>query len=118
MEKKTMKYFYTDPLFAAWMATHHGIRFTTEYGDDTSFVPPIYFHEPENGESYFGKLYVHPDSLHLLEPTNDDEGVDDSLDQCEHIGGWVKANNCNTIFGKVKIDKRNGIAFMWPESEE
>lgn len=113
-----MKYFYTDHLAAAWMATYYGMKFTTENGNDSSFITPIHFHEPENGDCYFGKLYIHPDSLHLLEPMDDDKGVDDSPDQCEHMGRWVKANDCRPVIDKVRIDKRNGVAFMWPEKEE
>lgn len=58
------KYFYTDPLAAAWMAKWHGMRFTNFSYDD------------ENNESdYMGStihFHIHPDTLHLLAPINGD----------------------------------------------
>ena len=53
------RYFYTDPLAAAWMAKHFGMRFTN--GEHEVCVTPLVDAEAD------GIRFVHPDSLHLLE---------------------------------------------------
>lgn len=52
-----MKYYYTDPLAAAWMGKHFGMRF------DTEIEPYLYLHGEDNVP-----YYIHPDSLQILEP--------------------------------------------------
>jgi hypothetical protein len=113
------RYFYTDPLAAAWMAKHHEMRFCGigypmtapanekdilgEYSDeDGCYQEPI------------GIFNIHPDSLHLLEPQVGDLaqfGID-------NYGMWreVEPQYRPNFFG-IPIIQRNGVAFMWPEVE-
>lgn len=107
------RYFYTDPLAAAWMAKHFGMRF--ERG--------IIFHQEKldtewgtkPGEWYClgeqewldendidsdhpiwpNKIYIHADGIHILDSSR--ENID--------------------IYLLGEIIQRNGIPFMWPESE-
>jgi hypothetical protein len=80
------------------------------------------------------RIYIHPDSLHLLEPQKDDVvemlGIKsvwpvygtvtpfvfpiETADAAIGVNSW-----CAPAATKdLKIIQRNGIAFHWPESEE
>jgi hypothetical protein len=124
------RYFYTDPLAAAWMAKHHGIRIASSVYEDGSYDG---FVMPDGSED--GRYYIHPDSLHLLEPlVNDCLQIGDDLLfwVCRDDSFWeehendpnlkynfigIKAASSNVIDG-ARIIQRNGIAFMWPEVEK
>ena len=64
------RYFYTDPLAAAWMAKHFGMEFdwfSDQGNGPVAQTPESIAHDilyPGTG----GRYYIHPDSLHLLEP--------------------------------------------------
>lgn len=144
-----MKYFYTDPLAAAWMAKHFGMSFESpcvaglDYCRDTgklipskeldtiSIVKDIFDFEPADGLVTLDpqdKYYIHPDSLHLLEPKvrdiawmGDDVGY---LRQGQYTDGsgkhWYIAYPDGSGGGtgeEPRIVQRNNIAFHWPESE-
>lgn len=115
------RYFYTDPLAAAWMAFRHDIRFTHdsyfgEYDTDDDGCTKIrIFHDQGSP----GRFYIRPETLHLLVPQEGDvayvreipgEPLSRALVYPIHI--------LNTKHDVVRIISRNGIAFMWPESEE
>lgn len=131
------RFFYTDPLAAAWMAKHFEMNIgllTRPESEWYSEEEPICgcVDLPANdlrllieqltddpGEDYVaGKLYIHPDSLHLLEPRKGDV--------CQGISGWddecfvMKGDGDKDHLSKVGavIIQRNGVSFMWPESEE
>jgi hypothetical protein len=94
-----MKYFYKDPLAAAWMAKHFGMKFVEAYYKpycNGGLWFDAYTHKDWEGQT----LTIPPDSLHLLEQQ---EG-----DLIEHDG---------VEFADITIITRNGTAFMWPESE-
>jgi hypothetical protein len=104
-----MRYFYRDPLEAAYMAKHHGMQFIDlenvfeHIGD---FIHTIVEHD--------GPFLVHPDSLHLLEPCPGDlidsrEGFDDD------VGPWI--NLAWTPPATTIVLRRNGKLFFWPECE-
>src|SRR5262245_10400180 len=120
------RYFYTDSLAAAWMAKH--FRMKIETGGKAANVEAAYTTFPEVllMEEFRGKrLYVHPDSLRLLDPQEGDEGVDAIGRQVIYMeGNWRVPVPAELEFiGKlitilrVKIDKRGGAAFIAPESE-
>jgi hypothetical protein len=132
--------FYTDPLEAAWMAKHFGMRFeilkprlpidadvrevpycsggfigvTTWDGDKMLGSRP---HHPDE------VLYIHPDSLCLLEPQTGDIGEEGgfTFKYGGFIGGWNNGNWDKPVYpdraAAVRIIQRNGLAFHWPESE-
>lgn len=119
-----MKYYYTDPLAAAWMAKNFGMVFIyidRDYGEKIS-SDYLTFLGDWSGR---GKILVHPDSLNLLEPQNNDIGQ--RSDGKYNFPYWY-----NKTYGKswlcydtpidpilqIKIIRRNDIPFMWPESEE
>ncbi len=123
-----MRYFYQDTLAAAWMAKHHGMSFKYWRWNDLSFqFRPV---NRASHEAPTDRLYIHPDSLHLLEPHVSD------LYQFTTPAGFLElarvydAHDLNCTKGKAanswyhagitpdRILLRNGIPFMWPESEE
>ncbi len=112
-----MKYFYNDPLAAAWMMKHFGMQFVNieNYADKEIREDQIVLTHREQ------PLYIHTDSLHLLEPQVGDIGFDDAnvcFDRNQF--GWTSLieEGFEEPKGIIKISRRNNIAFMWPETEE
>lgn len=122
------RYYYDDPLAAAWMAKHFGMKF-----EDSELraairrvkkdMPPTDWRDPGNYISNQGWLrdgyyfYIHPDSLHLLEPRKGDaiKGLfwDQSCWIMRDDATIEHLNNCTAC-----IIQRNGIAFHWPKVEK
>jgi hypothetical protein len=61
-----MRYYYTDPLAAAFMAKHHGMRFMDCAGFDVSACPRLLDCSERHGLAE--AMYIHPDSLPMLHP--------------------------------------------------
>ncbi|WP_435008031.1 hypothetical protein P12x_005298 [Tundrisphaera lichenicola] len=118
------RFFYTDPLAAAWMAKHFGmqLQYIEHYSDDSWYAKICHEKIVDIAAKYgfdsyeLKEIHIHPDSLHLLEPQ---EG--DYVDL--HPNGLLIHNGAefNDAFLKResnwRIIQRNGIAFHWPESE-
>lgn len=109
------RYYYTDPLAAAWMAKHFGMRFyegLEPFEDGEPFEIEQYGILKEAARQAWNEcysknpyVYIHPDSLHLLEPNKaTDHIIHDENEQGEIL--------------RSRIIQRNGLAFMWPESED
>lgn len=123
-----MRYYYDDPLAAAWMAKHFGMEFHGENGqlEINSDEGSTWFCELcDLGHKYMGPFYIHPDSLHLLEPQEEDIGIDAEGALCNGCkDGWYYENAKAEEYGDfeptlpVTIIQRNGKAFMWPQSEQ
>lgn len=126
-----MKFYYTDPLAAAWMAKHFGMKIAPDPREfpnagDASFDENGVLMQASlaaMGAPKWRKWYVHPDSLSILEPQMGD------LMTSEHRDGRIASFSKDGSFEDVddytwhkdipvKIIQRNGFAFMWPESEE
>lgn len=122
-------YYYKDPLAAAWMQEHFGMRFTNKEGAEILYSHDLignkkrysaweFLNDADTG--YIGvNYYIYPDSEHLLELqvrdliAEQDNAYSTLIEDkfsCENIIYHFKQNN-------MKIIQRNGIA-MWPESEE
>jgi hypothetical protein len=116
-----VRYFYTDPLAAAWMAKHFGMKFneglpTVEFSSDpvgrnmTAVLVTV--------DDLFPRFHVHPDSLHLLKPRVGDSTSDGTVDenmgelQVHHIYEYY-----SEIDGDTRIIQRDGKPFHWPEVE-
>lgn len=129
------KYFYTDPLAAAWMAKHFGMKIEWSNEDGWQITHLIHQSIMGNEKVSIVKLYIHPDSLYLLDPQEGDIVNPSSSWQLAYIGSTILVKNMermpnstfmdiNTIndiskkYGDVIIIQRKGIPFMWPESEE
>lgn len=105
------KYYYTDSLAAAWMQDKFNMRFCDFDGNEVTL-------------NAFGfiRVYIHPDSLHIIYPREGDlvHAYDMSRDVITHfiLGkappvGWHLA-----LIGSYKIIQRNNIPFHWPEVED
>lgn len=124
----TEKYFYTDPLAAAWMAKHFGMKLlsgTDLHGlvdagarfidcDDT--FRELWQHD----FSYLGNLYIHPDSLPLLESRLGDvlyTRINSGAVSVEEFLSDERASQTGPylISRGGRIIQRNGIPFFWPE---
>jgi hypothetical protein len=137
------RYFYTDPLAAAWTAKHFSMRLVTPHGEDLLWHDgKLMFRKPYpfEGGVLEGKWlliesldphYIHSDSLYLLEPQDRDSGESDG-----NSGEFSKAkystdefNENDLVFyqagnelpyaldGNETVTRRNGMAFHWPEEE-
>lgn len=140
----TKRYFYTDPLAAAWMAKHFGMRFQQFMLDRTEEANEVLSELTECDilddvfESHPSNYYIHPDSLHLLEPkAGDTLRVGDAgciarycgADQANHFiqiitpGSSSNANWTDQVYGlrvngtDIIVIQRDGKPLMWPESE-
>ncbi len=120
-----VKYYYTDPLAAAWMAKHFGMEFIS-YSDGLI--------ENNNPIGFTDNFFViHPDSLHKLEPQEEDlvcyveysqeiqkDGSPHKLVESYYLGAWKPTIKMGGIIYQnhyKKIIERNGIPFHWPEFE-
>lgn len=119
-----MRYFYTDPLAAAWMAKHHGIKI-----EPISDIPSIKDFMWRGTGNFIGiweedKYYIHPDSLHLLEPREGDLWA--GMGEDAHYCVWYMDSAETAARFKINTElrarmvpyQRNGIVFMWPEVEK
>jgi len=111
-----MRYFYTDPLAAAWMAKHFGMRFLHYDTENECDILALF----AAGIFRFQviKLTLHPDSQPLLEPrVGDVAQTDGAMNRIKDIvlvelRDYLKAN------GGYRIIQRDGKAFHWPEVEK
>lgn len=99
-----MKYFYTDPLEAAYMAKHFGVKF---HDYDWSFD----LIECLEGITHDRNYVIHPDIYHILEPQ-----VGDLLLWSGHYHVAYTEDEAKK-FKYGKIIQRNGKAFFWPEMD-
>lgn len=118
----TKRAFYTDPLAAAWMAKNFGMKFTSGVNstlisvDDLLMGEALGWRLKKDSDDW---VYIHSDSLHLLEPIINDVlwTVKDGFFDVQRICDVYDKPKYNT-WKLHKIIERNGIPFMWPEFEE
>ncbi len=129
------KRYYTDPLAAAWMVSRYGMKLHFPDGDmpilQIDMSGQAYFQYPATDardkiwEGHF-KIFVHPDSLHLLEPQVGDImdyfRPDTAMTMMQHwYEKYYPLKHLDQINGNdcaFNIIQRNGTAFMWPKVEE
>lgn len=118
--------FYTDPLAAAWMAKHFGMIFIEP---ETNTESEEIYCDPEwiVGNPWKIKNFIiHPDSTHLLNSeVSDIIQFGDFTGNVTAVGhdrvlvesriGVTKATLIDSR--NIRIIQRNGMAFIWPESE-
>jgi hypothetical protein len=137
------RYFYTDPLAAAWMSKHFGMEtYIGHLPDNYDAYGPSNWHHCVDDYRYRQEklrqppplFYVHPDSLKLLEPQTGDLVEDTGLKGVWPVYGTVAVfvfpiESADAAIGvnswctpaktsAMRIVRRNGIAFHMPESEE
>ncbi len=110
------RYFYREPLDSAYMMKIHGMKFACAHKKDSCYSLSSLL---AMGAGIFntrppGKIFIHPESLHLLEPQ-----VGDLLNSGEVIRNSIAVATLNDLERcGVRIIQHNGIPFMWPETEE
>ena len=111
-----MKYFYNCPIKSAYMAKYFGMKFENPFDGEIDFSV---LDVRDRGRKQF-KFYLHPDSLHLLEPQVWDlfQWVRDSPSATPYqfTGWYILADGFTKDDGF--IIQRNGAPFMWPEMEK
>lgn len=114
------RYYYTDPLAAAWMAKHFSMTFERSDGDllldFDDMADDLALHIAS--DHWDGIYFIHADSLHLLEPRAKDvvmQKDEDGYDAYNMLDEWdieqKFADGCQII-------GRDGKPFFWPECEE
>lgn len=139
-----MKYYYTDPLKAAWMSEKFGVRFLVdapekEWLSMTAVYASDYNKDVDGAISgiihaFSGRIYVHTDDYGVFEP-KDGDMCDYTWDQaCLRSRAYKEdyRTNCLAVVGHYEvvkfkekagyylneIIKRNGTAFFMPEVEQ
>jgi hypothetical protein len=127
------RFFYSDSRAAAHMAKHFGMAFDVndfdgvmfrKWGDWQAFLTGN-FHHFQKGPA---KWYIHPESLSLLEPREDDyvciasEGLVGRV--FLDLQGTLRVipvneNGVGRLLERpdLLVTQRNGIAVLWPQSE-
>lgn len=142
------RYYYTDPLAAAWMALHFGVVLEDEgqYGAVRNHknaesiltdMEDCHSVELDRAQQMY---YLNSNSLHILEPmvgdlvSNTHDAYSAKHRPCSGIVVGFMNDNTSAVVstgirhnGKeafveavraLKIIQRNGVAFMWPEQEK
>ena len=135
------RYFYDEPLAAAWMAKHFGMRFFSDkvnpghgcplwlsdllddgFGNRELFIPVERLGEVVKSK----RCYIHPDSLHLLDLVDGDKvtrsmGVVGCFGRAHQDGPqgvyWAGTTGFDPPDGNEQIIERDGKPFFAPESE-
>ena len=138
------RFFYTDPIAAAWMAKHHGMSFEVKQPWDERYpeMSPgtlaleraVAEFSARTNKPFPGMVpyFINPDSVHLLDPTHGDiVRLDKRMIECverSEGGKWRKVWRCVNAYSEflrcnnwiaphvLEIVQRDGKAFIWPES--
>lgn len=143
----TKRYYYTDPRAVLLMGKHFGMKFlsrhTDEQMDEYDLEESERFFDWLDGcsvngfgdietvsdaitfiEAVSGKIYVHPESEHLLNPHAGDKDQDGYIFggmNCQwghpNIRTWCGEHTYIHTRETSTITQRNGIPFMTPEVE-
>jgi len=117
----TKRYYYTDPLAAAWMSKHFNINIEWADGtitDNYTGDNIVYYEKYLGTESPY---YIHPDSEHILNPQVGDLVHNfrwQSHFMIERDNDLLAVNNAMKVGTRYSIIQRNNIPFMWPEVDE
>jgi hypothetical protein len=117
------RFFYTDPLAAAWQAKHFGMKLTyvAEDRSDGELGPPCMIECMEWYDRNVKRFYIHRDSLQLLEPKAGDvlyAGRPGAI-SIEQIISEERISTAKYLIRRgSRIIQRNGIPFHWPGGEE
>lgn len=122
------RYFYENPLKAAWMTYEFKFKFGMQSGPDPFYSGPFGFRplsvEDLVNASWKRPIYLHPDCHAMLEPQEGDIGAyTDRFESCltwnQTSGGYWENDEGSSISRKdIQIIRRNGKAFFMPEIEE
>lgn len=105
-----MKYYYTDPLVAAWMAKHWEMRFIVD-GEMHDWATEI--------SMPMAEYHIHPDSLILLEGKRNDIRIlkDNSKLNLVDMVQRTSEYDGPAIDDEWPIIYRDGKHFFWPQHD-
>lgn len=107
--------FYDCPLKAAFMAKYFGMRFESKHSDALTVIGGDFYWKAGGG--YSGPAYIHPESLHLLEPIEDDI-ILRTNGYCQQVGWQIGIPKAKAqLEAGATIIQRGGAAFHWPDRE-
>lgn len=129
----TKRYYYDDPYAAAYMYHRHGMVMADGEGRPLEWCYEFScFYLPEgDGTSWEGYFYVHPDSIHLLEPREGDLTVRGEPEVysylcyetkefpqiCNREQGVRPRNACGGNWHVLQIIQRDDKQFFWPKEK-
>lgn len=137
----TIRYFYTDPLAAAWMEARHEMQFQSVNREEVAVFSGMRAVNKKHGNIELPPFYIHPDSQHLLEPQIGDlVRLNHSVRPCYPVlddkgkpvvsasgevvttlnfpyAEWMMFNE-HFRPNVLSIIQRNGKPFHWPEKEK
>lgn len=111
--------FYSDPLDAAQMMRHFGMRFVS-WHSGKEYEPCVILANagsPIKSVREGQRYVIHPESLHLLEPQVGDWAWCVELKRPMECDSSEVAEYVRRRGDAWSIFQRNGHAFHWPESE-
>ncbi len=121
------RWFYPDPLQAAWMAKHFGMRLQNAARFDLEYHHPFGFTADDamtNIGDVLDRLYLHPDSVPLLSPRPGDVFTDGLGKPCRCAGVRNDRVMSEGVEGveyewveNVRVIERDGKPFFWPDGE-
>lgn len=128
----TKRYYYTCGLQASYMYDNFGMEFEQKFSYAMNYGTSVVILHPD-----VDKIYIHPDSVALLEPKVGDlcemlgghwNGAHDIIDEIDDVIHFVDCNidylSCDDELAEqerfygVKIIQRDNKPLFWPECEE
>lgn len=93
------------------------VKISDRYGIDD--IHDFAWNQAMGNDNYVKKLYIHPDSLRLLEPVYGDVCELDIVDNIREPKAFAVYTKPFPDYVKKYITiMRDGVAFMWPEMEK
>ena len=110
MVNDMQKFFYTDPLAAAWMWGRQDMKFVNSRDEPLAWRALT--------DDLYERYYVHPGSLHLLKAKPGDVLREPSdFARCVVVSHSLAKLYRREGLGSARIIQRDGKPFFWPESE-
>lgn len=116
-ENNMTRFYYDDPLIAAYMEKHFNVNFSDRHGERVLSC---------FNNQYEGYFYIHPDSYDVFKPMigdgfsiiKDKYGVlhCDTIKHiyCEYV---VEGYSCEVDISNINIIQRNGNQFFMPKED-
>jgi len=110
------KLYYDCPIKAAYMAKEFGAKTVCPDGLDEPDTMTALINDMADPEIAPDKYYIHPDSLYIFEPKVGDVIITKQEDHT-YIAHGIE-NRTDLYSGCSNIIRRNGNAFIMPETEK
>lgn len=120
------KYYYDCPIKAAYMAKYFGVKLQILVANESECQLYSWFYNMALPSGAGKNLYIHPNSLHILEPQVGDLIKEYGAPLYRYLDGKLSngdftayKNKYDIKFDEVaRIVERNNIPFIYPEIED